>query len=104
MSRLCWVAICLTSLLLGCGGGATAPSSSQPQAATSPAQLKEMLEGIAKTGESGSATMGLRPGIEAFAKENPDKGGALLKDLTKLEAARSPEEVKTIAQKMAEQL
>ena len=66
--------------------------------------MKQTLDEVGKTGEAGSATAGLRAGIEALNAKDPAKGAGLLKDLGDLEATTNPEELKAIAKKMASQL
>jgi hypothetical protein len=66
--------------------------------------LKALLDQIANTGEAGSAAAGLRPSIEELQKTDAAKGGALLKDLDQLERTTNPDQIKSIAKKMAEQL
>lgn len=94
-------------LCLGCGGGgASGPPQETPseQTAVPVDQLKQTLEQIAQTGEAGSALMNVRPSVEALNQSDPAKGGPLMQDLAKLEGATNPEEIKSIAKKMASQL
>lgn len=105
MYRPSFVMVCLFCATLGCGGGKSGPAAPAPSLDVSKAvpadQLKQTLDEVGKTGETGSATAGLRAGIEALNAKDPAKGAGLLKDLGDLEASTNPEEVKVIAKKMA---
>lgn len=100
--------VCLFGVVLGCGGGNSGPADPAPSLDASKAvptdQLKQTLDEVGKTGEAGSATAGLRAGIEALNAKDPAKGAGLLKDLGDLEATTDPEELKMIAKRMASQL
>lgn len=107
-TRLFSVAVVLTALTLSACSGPTdepsaGPSVSEDEQAKvdSAAEIKKILEGIAASGEGGSSLVGLRPSIEGLDAPNKD---ALLADLTKLEAAASPEQIKQIAKSMAAKL
>ena len=106
--RLLCVATLLTTLTLGgCSGPADEPSAGpsvnedEQAKVNSAAEVKKILEGIAASGEGGSALVGLRPSIEGLGSSNKDE---LLADLGKLEAATSPDEIKKIAKSMAAKL
>ena len=98
--------ICGSALLVmfcGCGGpkkeqvviqgtGAAVPKSEAKES------LKKTLEGIRRSGQLSSAMAGIKQTIEQL--EDMDLSDDLLKDLKKLENARTPEEVKAISKAM----
>ncbi len=103
--------ICGSALLVmfcGCGGpkkeqvviqgtGAVAPSGSGGKEA-----LKKTLEGIRRSGQLSSAVAGLRQTIEQL--EDMDLSDNLLKELPKLENAKTSDEVKAISKSMMSKL
>src|SRR5260370_13582 len=100
--------VCLVVLAVaasGCGGGGGGGAGSgaadvpieQKMKPASTAELKARLESIAKTGEGGSATAGIRPAVEDLKKTDPKKAEALLPDLTRLERAADPASTKAAA-------
>jgi hypothetical protein len=101
MHRL--VSLCLAGLLAvalsGCGGSPSSKStgSTSPEI-NSNQQLKERLDYIAKSGVTGSALAGMQETVKKTGKAD------LEKDYGELEKAKSPEEIKTIAKRMADKL
>lgn len=98
--------IALLPLLTGCGGKSGGPSVSVEQTAKpkSSDELKSRLQGIAQSGEAGSAAAGLRPAIEEMKSGNPQVATELLSELSKLEASTTPAEAKAIATRMVAKL
>ncbi len=90
---------CLCLGLAGCGGPApVVTTQTAPQVLADKAEIKQRLEGVAQSGNSGSALAGMREGIEKLG----DK--ALLSDFDQLEKASTPEQVKQIAARMISKL
>jgi hypothetical protein len=103
------ITVCLT--LAGCGDAPTAPAIADPaknleetRKVSSTSELKARLEEIAKTASGGSATVGIRPAIDELKATKPQVADSLLSDLSLLEKATSPEEVRAIATRMAGKL
>lgn len=106
MQRVC-LASCLLGLVLGCGPGAPPPEGIAPEpniSAVDATSLKKMLEDIVNTGEAGSAAAGLRPSIDAINATDPGKGSSLLSELSELEQATNPDEVREVARRMLDSL
>jgi len=83
--------------VIGCGN----PDAVVPEdttAVSSKDQLKTRLQDIAKTGVAGSGLAGMREMIQPLNKP------ALMQDLTKLENAKTPAQVKAVAQSMLKKL
>jgi hypothetical protein len=81
----------------GCESGAgpsNAPASVEPSIG-SDEQLRERLQYIAETGVAGSGLGGLPEFIEKHSKK-----AELMADFKKLQAAGSPEQIKSIAKTM----
>jgi len=99
-----WVSLCLAVLLAAAMSGCGGPSSSQKAGSTaqpvigSNAELKQRLNYIAESGQTGSALGGLQDSIKKLGKAD------LEKDLAELEQAKSPDAIKTIAKRMADKL
>lgn len=90
-------AACLGAGLVGCGGGAgpsNAPATVEPSIG-SDEQLRERLQYIADSGVAGSGLGGLPEFIEKHAKK-----AELMADYKKLQAASSPDQIKSIAKAM----
>lgn len=85
-------------LAVGCGGGAPAPAPVVDPALKDKAELKSRLDGIAQTGNAGSALAGMRQEIEKIGDKS------LTADLDQLEKAQNPEIVKQIAKRMSDKL
>ncbi len=100
--------ICGSALLMmfcGCGKptAPTAPAGTPVPVASagqtdSKETLKKTLEGIRRSGQLTSAMAGMKQTIEQL--QDLDLSDELLKDLAKLEKARTPEEVKAISKSM----
>ena len=95
------LAVLLSCLTLGCGGGPV--SETLPTAAEPPA-LKQVLEGIAQTGEVGSAGAEVRTRIEDLRKSDSAKADAMSRELTELEKMNEPAQIKAKASSMAARL
>ena len=103
--------VCGSALLVmfcGCGGpkkeqvviqgtGTVAPSKSEAKES-----LKKTLEGIRRSGQLSSAMAGLRQTIEQL--EDMDLSDDLLKQLPKLENAKTPDEIKAVSKSMMSKL
>lgn len=88
---------CLVAGVAGCDGGAgpsNAPASVEPTIG-SDEQLRERLQYIADSGVAGSGLGGLPEFIEKHAKK-----AELMADYKKLQAASSPDQIKSIAKAM----
>ena len=88
---------CMVAGVAGCDGGAgpsNAPASVEPSIG-SDEQLRERLQYIADTGVAGSGLGGLPEFIEKHSKK-----AELMADFKKLQAAGSPEQIKSIAKAM----
>jgi len=102
--------ICGSALLVmfcGCGGQQKAQVVIQGTGAPVPTSeaketLKKTLEGIRRSGQLSSAMAGLKDTIEQL--EDMDLSDDLLKELKKLENARTPDEVKAISKAMMARL
>ena len=77
------------------GTGTNAPAASQAPTIESDAQLKERLEYIANSGVAGSGLGGLPEIIEKHANKKD-----LMAEFKKLQAATSPDQIKSIAKTM----
>jgi len=94
------VAAFLAVGLTGCGRsrmgtGTNAPAAEAKPTIESDAQLKERLEYIANSGAAGSALGGLPEFIEKHAKQKE-----LMAEFKKLQAATTPDQIKSIAKAM----
>lgn len=88
---------CLVAGVAGCDGGAgpsNAPATVEPSIGSDD-QLRERLQYIADSGVAGSGLGGLPEFIEKHAKK-----AELMADYKKLQAAASPEQIKSIAKAM----
>lgn len=95
--------VCLTGLLAfalsGCGGPAPSSKSAPAQPVlNSNQELKERLNYIANSGVTGSALGGMPEIIKKSGKPE------LEKDYAELEKAQSPDQIKSIAKRMADKL
>jgi hypothetical protein len=84
----------------GCGTGAESVSVEPPP----PTPVKAMLDEVAATGELGSAAESIREGLNALKTTDAAKADALLTELAELEQMQDPEQIKTKAKAMADQL
>lgn len=97
--------LCLCILApIGCDNPQPVDNTTPEAASGNVEELRTALQQVASTGEGGSSLMNLRPMVEAYAKDNPDKGDALMNDLQSLEQANQPERLKQIASGMLEKL
>jgi hypothetical protein len=116
-STFCWAAMAILACGLGgCSGGgpdaATADANKKAldleanRKVDSAEALKKKLTEISEsgTGFSGSGMAGLRSSIEALRATNPAVVDPLMQDLNELQGAKTPDEVKQIATRMAARL
>jgi hypothetical protein len=95
-------------MLCGCGGAkAPTPVNSQGPLAIdnttdSKEDLKKRLEGFRRSGQLSSALNGMRESIEQL--QDLDLSEELQKELSKLEKAKSSDEVKAISKSMMSRL
>jgi len=83
--------------VVGCGG-APAPVAAIDPSVKDKAELKSRLDGIAETGNAGSALAGMRQEIEKVGDKS------LAADMDQLEKAQNPDAVKQIAKRMSDKL
>ena len=89
----------LVGVLAVVGCNSESQSVTPPEAPPAAQNAKNILEGMAETGEVGSAAMELRESLETF-----DEGKALLPDLDALEAMTDPAQIQAKAKEMAGKL
>ena len=100
MCGLC--GLCLSLAFAGCSGNdLPKPVSVTPGA--SPA-LKQMLDGVAESGELGSGAEAIQTELDNLAKTDAAKAKALKADLEKMQKLSEPDEVKGLAKQMAGKL
>lgn len=100
MQRVWWLVLVL-ALFVGCTGrGSSVPV--EPPPASSAA--KSALEGIAASGELGSATDEVKMQLEAMKETDPAKANELLADYNELVALSDPAAIKAKAKEMAGKL
>jgi hypothetical protein len=102
MLRLCAGAV-LTALVLwlGCEGRSGPTTANPATAGGSAPSVKSGFENIAKTGETGSGTMGLRQGIDQLKSTDPAKAEIASKYLKEI-SSLSPSQKGQIKAKAAE--
>jgi len=97
------IVLVMTMLLVmtvaGCGGG---PSPVEVEATSTPASqtAKNVLQGVADTGELGSGLEELRMALDEMKSTDSAKADALLSDLQKLEQSGGGEAAKAQAKQM----
>lgn len=90
-------------LLIGCSTGTTNPSTTSVTPATPP--LKATLEGVASSGQIGSAAPELQSQFEALKASDSAKADAIASDMDALlKADGNPAKVKQLASQMAGKL
>ena len=94
--------VCLSLFTVGCGSNLPKPVSVTPP--TAPPALKQMLDGVAESGELGSGGGALETELDNLAKTDESKAKILKADLEKLQKLSDPEAVKALAKQMAEKL
>ncbi len=107
-----WIlAFAIGVISFGCGGpssgpveGPLPPTLEQAMKPKSTDELKTRLNEIASSGQGGSGVAGIRPALEDLKASNPGLATELISDCAKLEVATKPEEIKSIAKKMADKL
>lgn len=87
------------AMLSGCGSG---PVEEKLEVKTSQISdaLKATLDGIAKSGKTGSALPALESDINGIRVTDKAKGDELHKDFMRMQAATKPDEIKAIAKDM----
>lgn len=108
--RLFWnlflVGWCVWSI--GCGGTTSAPEIVDPantQTVSSSAELKKLLQDVAASGTGGSGLSGIKESIDqAVRPGNAKLADDLTNDFNLLSQTSDPEEIKTIATRMADRL
>jgi hypothetical protein len=93
---------CTPLLLTGCPGDPAVTSQSVTPAA--PPAVKQMLEGVAQSGELGSGAQSIREELEKLKASDASKAEGLLKDLDALEKLTDPNQIKSSAKAMADKL
>lgn len=86
------------ALLAGCGGPEDVKVQVQSSQITE--NLKASLEGMVKSGKTGSGLTSLESDINGIKTTDSAKGEELHKGFLKLQTASKPEEVKAIAKEM----
>ncbi len=83
-------------------GGCAGPEDTkvEVQSSTIVDSLKKSLEGMAKTGNTGSALTSLESDINGIKTTDKAKGEALHADFRRLQVASKPDEIKAIAKEM----
>lgn len=79
-------------------------NESQAKSLSSKPQLKERLEMMAQTGSGGSATSGMREGLQELKKTDSALADGLLADLDNLEKLQDAAAIKAAARKMADKI
>jgi hypothetical protein len=109
MTGLCRIGV-LCLVLVACNGCGShdevikTPENQVFVAVNSSAEeLKQRLEGIAASGDGGSALEGLTESIEKNVTD-PAKKASLLKDAALLNTLTEPDRIKPVAKRMADQL
>lgn len=111
-SQIQWVFVFAIGInSFGCGGPSSGPVAGPPPATLDQAmkpkstdELKTRLNEIAASGQGGSGVAGIRPALDDLKTSNPVLAAELISDCVKLEVATKPEEVKSIAKRMADKL
>uniref|UniRef100_A0A7C4QPW2 Uncharacterized protein n=1 Tax=Schlesneria paludicola TaxID=360056 RepID=A0A7C4QPW2_9PLAN len=103
MMRTCLLASCLAAVTLGCGGATYSPPSQTVTPVNTP--FKTAIEGVAKTGEIGSAGADLEAQFEELKKSDAAKAEAVEAEFKNLlKADGNPARVKQLATELAKKL
>lgn len=103
MRSVCLLTGLLAAFLLGCGGATYSPPSERVTPVTTP--FKTAIEGVAKTGEIGSAGADLEAQFEEFKKSDAAKAQAVEQEFKNLlKADGNPARVKQLAAELAKKL
>jgi len=93
------IALLFMGYVIGCS---SEPAAVDVKPVASPA--KALLEEVAKTGELGSGAMDIDTALNKMKSTDGAKADKLLKEFGELKTAKSPDEVKSKAKAMADQL
>jgi hypothetical protein len=91
----------------GCGGSAPSGNSlptEQAMKVSGKEELKKRLLSVAQSGNGGSGLAGMREAIGALKATDAALADQLLQDFGPLEQAEDAEQIKSMAQKMADKL
>jgi len=103
MNKLGLFCLSLSILLTGCGGGGggtgeVAPANQEKPVPQELTAIKATLDGIAETGEVGSAMFGVAEGLESAGKPK------LAAEAKKLMTLKGKKQIQSAAKKLADQL
>jgi hypothetical protein len=98
-----FIALFSVTLMLGCDSATTAPTAIRVTPVTP--SLKEMIDGVAKSGEIGSGAEEIRKEFDKLKASDAAKAGAIQADFDALMAADgNPAKVKKLAADLAAKL